>query len=124
MEEQLSIAVDFDGTLYNKEGKPRLELIERLNELQKNGVNLVLWTCRGGIKLIEAIEWCKHYGLIFDAINDDLKQIKDRHYDKSNKVMVHLYLDDRTIGVKDFMELTKTPSQISVKNVDRILSEK
>ena len=103
-----SIAVDFDNTLYDdKDGKPRTEVINRLIELQKTGVKLVLWTCRGAEKLTEAIVWCKQFGLTFDAINEDTKEIKARGYLKSPKVMVEYYLDDRAIGIKDFMELTK-----------------
>jgi histidinol phosphatase-like enzyme len=109
--ENETIAVDFDGTLYDdsKEhfGTPRMDVINKLIELQKKGTKLVLWTCRGGSKLTEAIEWCKKFNLIFDAINDDLPEIKQRNYDKSAKPMVHLYLDDRAINMKEFLEKYK-----------------
>jgi len=111
MDTNIMIAVDFDGTLYDDDpkhfGVPRMEVINRLIELQKKGTRLVLWTCRGGSKLTEAVEWCKQYGLIFDAINEDLPEVKIKNYDKSSKLMVHLYLDDKAISIKDFLERTK-----------------
>ena len=105
-----TIAVDFDGTLYDDQpshyGAPRIDVINKLIVLQKKGVKLVLWTCREADKLADAIEWCKHYGLVFDAINEDLDEIKKKGYIKSPKPMVHWYLDDRAISIKDFLEST------------------
>jgi len=117
MEVIKSIAVDFDGTLYEDtcgiwrepghEFTPRMDVINRLIELQKQGTKLVLWTCRGGIRLQEAVTWCKKYGLVFDKLNEDTDEIKAKGYDKSVKIQVSLYLDDKAINVKEFMNLTK-----------------
>ena len=63
------IAVDFDGTLCDEDfpsiGDPHLSLINDLINLQSRGSKLILWTCREGNRLHEAVEWCRNYGLIF-----------------------------------------------------------
>lgn len=66
------IAVDFDGTLCENKwpeiGMPNEELIEYLKKRQANGEKLILWTSRNEEQTKEAVEWCKKYGLIFDAV--------------------------------------------------------
>ena len=71
------IAVDFDGTLCENKwpeiGMPNEELIEYLKKRQANGEKLILWTSRNEEQTKEAVEWCKKYGLIFDAVNDNVE---------------------------------------------------
>ena len=60
---RLTLAIDFDGTIvedaYPKIGKPRLFAFETLQKLQQDGHRLILWTYRNGVKLQEAVEFCK-----------------------------------------------------------------
>ena len=60
------IAVDFDGTLctdcFPKIGQPNTALIELLKGLRRQGRQIILWTCRCGNQLEEAVE-CP-YGII------------------------------------------------------------
>ena len=55
-----TIAVNFDGTLcYSKWpelGQPNQALIEYLQEWKRNGNKLILWTCRAGEALSNAVE--------------------------------------------------------------------
>ena len=73
-----TIAVDFDGTLcYSKWpelGQPNQALIEYLQEWKRNGNKLILWTCRTGEALSNAVEWCREQNLEFDAVNDNLPE--------------------------------------------------
>lgn len=68
------IAVDFDGTLCENKwpeiGMPNEELIEYLKKRQTNGEKLILWTSRNEEQTQDAVDWCKKYGLIFDAVNE------------------------------------------------------
>ena len=61
------IAVDFDGTLctecYPAIGLPNLRLISLLKELRIQGRQVILWTCRCGERLEEAVDWCRGFGL-------------------------------------------------------------
>lgn len=104
------LAVDFDGTIckhdYPEIGEPNRDIISLLIKLRKSGVKLILWTCRGGVYLKDAVKWCKHNGLEFDAINDDLPEIKSfNKLPKSCKVYADYYFDDKNIDFKKLKDI-------------------
>lgn len=69
------IAVDFDGCLCVKKwpdiGAPNWDAINELIRRKADGDKVILWTCRTGQQLEDAILWCLNHGLKFDAINDN-----------------------------------------------------
>lgn len=90
------VAVDFDGTLsldsqYPNIGQFNTHLYEALMKLKGIGWSIVLWTCREGKELKEAVEWCANNGLEFDAINENPPEVPF----KSRKVVADMYIDDR-----------------------------
>lgn len=93
------IAVDFDGTLCTDKwpeiGEPNEDLIMYLQQHRRNGGKIILWTNRVEERLDEAVEWCKKFGLKFDAINDNLQDVIDTFGFNSRKVFAHEYIDDR-----------------------------
>lgn len=93
------IAVDFDGTLCHGNwpdiGEPNIRLINKLLKLQRKGYKIILWTCREGEPLHRAIEWCKEFNLVFNAINDNLLEIKELYGNNSRKISCDIYIDDR-----------------------------
>ena len=93
------IAVDFDGTLCTDKwpeiGKPNEDLIMYLQQHRRNGGKIILWTNRVEERLNEAVEWCKKFGLTFDAVNDNLQDVIDTFGFNSRKVFAHEYIDDR-----------------------------
>lgn len=98
------IAVDFDGTLcenqYPEIGEPNNALIEYLKmRQQKMGHKLILWTCRVGDRLEQAVDWCQDRGLIFDAVNQNLPEIVESFGGDCRKVFAHEYIDDRNSGM-------------------------
>lgn len=98
------IAVDFDGTLcenqYPEIGEPNNALIECLKmRQQKMGHKLILWTCRVGDRLEQAVDWCQDRGLIFDAVNQNLPEIVESFGGDCRKVFAHEYIDDRNSGM-------------------------
>lgn len=97
------IAVDFDGCLCENKypfiGNPHCEVIDMLIDLQMNGAKLILWTCRCGKYLDDAVEWCNEKGLHFDAINDNLEEMKEIYGNNSRKVFATEYWDDRSVIV-------------------------
>ena len=99
-------AVDFDGTLceekYPNIGRPFLDRIKYLIRLQKEGHKLVLWTCRCGEYLNEAVEWCKNHGLVFDAINENLPERIEQFGGDCRKLSADYYIDDRNINLTTF----------------------
>ncbi len=93
------IAVDFDGTLCYSEwpalGEPNVRLIEYLKKWKKMGNKLILWTCRAGNALEDAVSWCAKYDLEFDAVNDNLPEIIALYGNNSRKITCDYYIDDR-----------------------------
>lgn len=95
------IAVDFDGTLcehrYPNIGKPNANIIYNILQEQANGAKIILWTCREGKYLDEAVEWCKQWGISFDAVNDNLSETKESFGGNPRKVCATEYWDDRAV---------------------------
>ena len=93
------IAIDFDNTLFKTDWPDILEpiwgVIERAKEEQRNGTKLILWTCRCGKYLDEAVEACRRVGIIFDAVNENLPEsIEMCDGTSSRKVFANEYWDD------------------------------
>jgi len=100
------IAVDFDGTLcenkYPNIGEPNDLLLGYLKHCrEKYSDKLILWTCRVGEKLDEAIEWCILHGLIFDTVNENLPEIIKKFGGDNRKIYADIYLDDKSIRPKE-----------------------
>ena len=93
------IAVDFDGTLcenkYPKIGKPNTELITQLAEERKKGTAVILFTCRDGQLLKEAVKWCGKQGLNFDRVNDNMPERIRAYKGNTRKISADVYVDDR-----------------------------
>ena len=98
-----TFAIDFDGTLCENAwpdiGKPKHDIINWIKELQSRGHKLILWTCRDGMLLVDAIVWCADRGLFFDAINDNLEEHKQEFGGNSRKVLADYYIDDKAIYI-------------------------
>lgn len=99
------IAVDFDGVLssngsWPNTGKPNLILINWLIDLRKAGHKIILWTCRYGDALDNAISFCESYGLKFDAVNDNLEETIERFGTNSRKVTADYYIDDKFLNME------------------------
>lgn len=98
---RLIIAVDFDGTIvddaYPKIGKTRIFAFETLKRLQEDGHRLILWTYRYGVKLQEAVDFCKENGIEFYAVNNSFPEEKFDNT-RSRKIHADLFIDDRNIG--------------------------
>ena len=114
------IAIDFDNTLFKTTWhaassvlypfqrnlryilEPIWGVIERAKEEQRNGAKLILWTCRCGKYLDEAVEACRLVGLIFDAVNKNLPEsIEEFDGTDSRKVFAHEYWDDLAVNSSD-----------------------
>ena len=97
------IAVDFDGTIvedkYPRIGKLMDNAIEVLKKLQEEGHYIILWTCRDGSELEEAVLFLKENGFVPDKINDHSdKMIELYPNSKPKKVYADIYIDDRNFS--------------------------
>lgn len=98
MQRDKVIAIDFDGTIYNSTNKQLINgAKEAIKILHQKGYVLVLWTCRSGNRLKNAINILKQYDLYqyFYCINETPDFVK---YKVSCKVCASFYIDDRNIG--------------------------
>lgn len=100
------IAVDFDGTLC-KHDFPNIGEIEPKNQkvidfvkYRKKQFNdtIILWTCREGKYLDEAIDWCVQKQIPLDYINDNCDQVKEG-YGQSRKILADIYIDDKCVDL-------------------------
>lgn len=96
------IAVDFDGTLctdkYPEIGSPARGLINLLKSRKEAGDKLILWTCRVGERLQEAVGWCSQSGLEFDAVNENLPEMIEYFGQDTRKIHADVYIDDKAVN--------------------------
>ena len=99
----MTIAIDFDGTMceerYPDIGEPRWDVINYINMLQKSGDKVILWTCRKGKRLKEAVKWCEEKGIIFDAVNKNLKEHIKKYHNDTRKIFADIYIDDKAMKI-------------------------
>ena len=92
-------AVDFDGYLcqnaWPEIGQPYTDTIEHFKSLRADGHKLILWTCREGQALHDAIEWCASHGLFFDAHNENLPELVEKFGNDCRKLGADYYCDDK-----------------------------
>lgn len=95
------IAIDFDGVLFTEAypavGMPIAPNINRAKNERENGALLILWTCREGKELADAVAACKAAGLEFDAVNDNVPELKEAFGTNPRKVGATEYWDDRAV---------------------------
>ena len=99
------IAVDFDGTLcenaYPEIGAPVNDVIEYVIQARMSGAYIILWTCRAGTLLANAVDWCTAHGIEFDAINDNIPELTAKFENNSRKIYADIYLDDKALPVTE-----------------------
>ena len=108
------IAVDFDGVVCQDRfpaiGEPNWEVIAVLVDLQLQGHQLILWTCRRDERLQEAVLWCQSRGLRFDAVNTNLPSNIEEYGGDTRKVFADLYFDDKNVNFTDLKRMRGRPS--------------
>lgn len=101
------IAIDFDGTItkndsqYPTTGTVRPEAVEKIKALYDRGYTLVLWTCRAGIYMEEALGILEKHNILrcFTAVNKDVVN----RVQESRKIVADFYIDDTaTMGEVDW----------------------
>lgn len=96
------VAVDFDGTLFEDNfpysEKPLWNVINYCKKLKSNGDVLILWTCRSGKDLLDAIEKCRQVGLSFDFINENDPNHILKYNNDSRKIYADVYIDDKSFN--------------------------
>lgn len=92
-------AIDFDGTLVDDcfpgIGLKNEAVFIYVGMLKAMGYKLILWSCRDGEALDAAVNFCKLNGLVFDAVNDNIEEVKMLFNNNTRKVYADIYLDDK-----------------------------
>ena len=100
------MAIDFDGTIcehkFPEIGEPNWEFIHYIQWRQKHGARTILWTCRTGGKLDEAVKWCEERGLYFDAVNENVIDVVNAYGSECRKVYADEYYDDLAVNIFKF----------------------
>ena len=95
------LAVDFDGTLslgtWPDVGPANEKLFRFLKKRKNEGDRLILWSCRVGKPLEEAVAWCRENDLEFDAVNDNLPEVIEIYGTNSRKISCDYYIDDKAL---------------------------
>ena len=98
-----AIAIDFDGCLctdaFPAIGAPNWPVIKRAQVEQRAGAGLILWTCREGQILQDAISACEGWGLAFDSINESLPDWIEAFGNQPRKVGASEYWDDKAASI-------------------------
>ena len=99
MDNNLVIAIDFDGTCvehdYPAVGLEVEGAVETLRALIKRGHKLILFTMRSGEKLEAAVRWFRDRKIELWAVNENPEQ---RSWTSSPKVYADYYIDDSALG--------------------------
>lgn len=103
----LIIAVDFDGTLVEDKfpdiGEPIREVMDYIKSLKRAGAKIILWTCRNGKALEEALQFCTDHKLYFDAVNKNLPEIQELYGGDTRKVFADVYIDDKAFEAPRYL---------------------
>lgn len=105
-----TIAVDFDGVLVKDKwpeiGDPITENIELIKRLKADGHKIILWTCRTGFQLAEAVQYLRNnFDLTFDKVNENLTETIIKYGGDSRKITADIYFDDRNAGYEQLRVL-------------------
>ena len=97
----MTFTVDFDGTLcedrFPEIGEENYSRISAVKQLIAGGHKIILWTCRNGQSLEDAVTWCKDRGLVFDAVNENIPEVKEKWGGDTRKVYCDFYIDDKNL---------------------------
>lgn len=88
------IAVDYDGTLCTG-GKVNAALIERLSAAQRQGNVVILWTCREGESLREAVLFLRRHGFSPNLVNQNHPAAIRMLGHDSRKIWADVYIEDK-----------------------------
>ena len=99
------IALDFDGVVVTNAwsgiGEPIMKNVDSIKEEIKNGTRVILWTCRSGDALLDAIITCWELGIPLSAVNSNLLEIMELYGQDSRKITADEYWDDKAVVKND-----------------------
>lgn len=110
------IAVDFDGVINmaeypNVQEEPNADAYNTLTDARAHGCQIILYTCREGKALLDAINHCLRWGYPISRVNDNTPPNIEKYGGNSRKVFADIYIDERQVGglpdwckIRDYLE--------------------
>jgi len=106
---RFAAAIDFDGTIAETDFpiiiQPIPEALQFIAECRSRGVAVILWTCRTGWQLDDALVWCSQNRIRFDAVNCNLDDWQDNFRrlfpdvpTDCRKISADIHIDDKNAG--------------------------
>lgn len=92
------VAVDYDGTLESG-GQINLPLIARLRAAQRRGDTVILWTCREGKRLQEALRALQGAGFRPQLVNANAPEAVRMLGHDPRKIYADIYIDDKGTSI-------------------------
>ncbi len=96
------LKVDFDGTIVKEKfpyvGDPIPMALDVIKKFHDHGYNTILWTCREGEHLQDAIVFLESHGIFFDVVNTNHHNNPYRHLSPPRKPFANYHIDDKNIG--------------------------
>lgn len=106
IEGDLVLAIDFDGTITTEPDMDRHKKLvlqphcaRVLQRMHEDGMRLILWTCRSGPTLDEAVAFLNENDLlhVFETFNDQLHEVNSKYAPHvGRKIGADVYYDDKS----------------------------
>jgi len=100
MADQITIAIDFDGTVvmheYPEVGAPNPGAIEWMKKFQEAGARIILFTMRSEMNFLQdAVDYLEESGITLDGVNVNPGQ---ESWTLTTKAYAQVYIDDAAFG--------------------------
>ena len=96
---KLTLAIDFDGTIVSRDwpqiGRPRVMAVPVLKMLKRRGHTLILWTCRVGEPLRDAVLFLAKNNVWVDFVNNNDPKMVHIYGTNCRKINADWCIDDR-----------------------------
>lgn len=97
---QRVIAVDFDGTIVESKfpeiGELKQDIADKVREEKAKGNVIIIWTCRGGKELNEALQFLITNEIPYDYVNENPL---NPYGDTTRKIYADEYWDDKAVKI-------------------------
>lgn len=101
-----------------------MALINHLTKRRKQGNKIILWTCRCGERLQDAVDWCKMYGLEFDAVNENLPEMIEKYGNDSRKIFYDVLIDDKSVNKPKYHVPYKEEKEMTIEEAINSLNDR
>lgn len=95
-------AIDFDGTIVRHKfpeiGEIIPDAVEAMRQIKDLGHHIIIWTCRAGDTLKEAIDFLNANNIPYDCVNQNLPWHITHYNNDSRKIFADIYIDDANAG--------------------------